>query len=292
VFNTSHFSIYALVEVEPDEQSISPWIWVLIAIILLLLIVITILIVLKMKHSEDNDKNDNNPDGNGGSDGTKVLATETTAVKNEPLTVTVSPETRVIATVQTLPVVMEETEEAPADEAEVVDANSSTTVYNRSFSAKIMQAEDNIQAYYSELKNELLSYKGVKARMSWAYESFNKGRNHVAKFTIRGKTLSLYLALDPDKYNVSRYHHKDVSETARYATVPFMLKIKSDRAAKYAKELIAEAMNKVGAVKIDGTKEDYTMDRKSVVALIEDGYIKVKEVEKPNFDEINNKKAE
>ena len=72
--------------------------------------------------------------------------------------------------------------------------------YNRSFAAKLIQSEDKVKRWYSELKRELLSYKKVAARVSWRHESFRYGRPTAAKFVIRGKTLCLCLALDPAAY--------------------------------------------------------------------------------------------
>ena len=69
--------------------------------------------------------------------------------------------------------------------------------YNKSFTAKIIQSSDEVKAYYSEIKNELLSYKGVKSRMSWKGETFYAGRVTYAKLCVRGKCLSLFLALNP-----------------------------------------------------------------------------------------------
>ena len=77
--------------------------------------------------------------------------------------------------------------------------------YNRSFSAKLIQADEKVKRYYSQLKNALLAYAKVAPRVSWRHESFRYGRPSVAKFVIRGKTLCLCLALDPADYSESKY---------------------------------------------------------------------------------------
>ena len=41
--------------------------------------------------------------------------------------------------------------------------------YKKSFTAKLIQSDDEVKSYYSSLKNELLSYDGVKSRISWKY---------------------------------------------------------------------------------------------------------------------------
>ncbi|MGN0797917.1 MAG: hypothetical protein ACI4M5_06870 [Christensenellales bacterium] len=106
-----------------------------------------------------------------------------------------------------------------------------------SFEMKLRLADDNIKSFYSELKNELLSY-GIKNRISRFRENFNKGRNQIARFTINGKTLVLYLAIDPASLDESYYHHKDCSDKKGAVDVPTMLKIRSKVAVKKAKALI------------------------------------------------------
>ena len=106
-----------------------------------------------------------------------------------------------------------------------------------SFEMKLRLADDNIKSFYSELKNELLSY-GIKNRMSRFRENFNKGRNQIARFAINGKTLVLYLAIDPASLDESYYHHKDCSDKKGAVDVPTMLKIRSKVAVKKAKALI------------------------------------------------------
>ena len=49
-------------------------------------------------------------------------------------------------------------------------------LYDRSFKARVMQADDQLKEFYDLLKNKLLSYKGVKSRFSWSGEIFRNGR--------------------------------------------------------------------------------------------------------------------
>lgn len=114
--------------------------------------------------------------------------------------------------------------------------------YNKSFTAKIIQSSDVVKNYYSEIKNELLSYKGVKARMSWKGETFYSGRTTYAKLCVRGKCLGLFLALDAKDYAESKYIVDDMYEIATYEKTPCLYRIKNDRRVKYSKELIATVM--------------------------------------------------
>ncbi|MDE7400881.1 MAG: uL15 family ribosomal protein [Clostridia bacterium] len=114
--------------------------------------------------------------------------------------------------------------------------------YSKSFEAKLIQSGEETKRYYSELKNCLLSYKGVKSRLSWKWETFRSGRKALAKLRLRGKTLSLALALDPAAYDGTKYHVDSLAETKAYAETPCLYRIKNDRRLKYAKELIDDVM--------------------------------------------------
>ena len=89
--------------------------------------------------------------------------------------------------------------------------------YRKSFMSKIILASDHTKDYYKDIKNKLLSYKNMRARTSWSFESFNSGRSKMAKINVRGKTLVLYLALEPAEYAKSKYHIRDMSEKTKYS---------------------------------------------------------------------------
>ena len=146
--------------------------------------------------------------------------------------------------------------------------------YNRSFSAKLIQSEEKVKRYYSELKNALLAYKKVVPRVSWRHESFRYGRPSVAKFVIRGKTLCLCLALNPADYAESKYIVDDMSRYAKFANTPLLYRIKNDRRCRYAKELIAKLFD--GAEPSDHTEEDFSdIPYEETQPLVERGLIKI-----------------
>ena len=148
--------------------------------------------------------------------------------------------------------------------------------YRRSYQSRLAQSQGRVQDYYSILKNALLSYKGVKGRISWNYEAFNKGRNHLAKMNAKTKTLYLYLALDPAELADTKYGIEDVSSKKKYASVPVLLKIKGDRKFKYALELI----DKMCAEKMELPKRanaedvDYRISYQTTEELVEAGIVK------------------
>lgn len=158
-------------------------------------------------------------------------------------------------------------EEAATEEPAPVKAESKPSAkinirvsYNRSFTAKLIQSDDTLKDYYSDIKNELLSYKKVKSRISWRYETFRKGRKLLAKFALRGKTLNFYLALNPADYEGTKYKIKDVSAVACNASVPSLYKIKNERRRRYAKQLIADLMKAEGIEAGERPETDYAAE--------------------------------
>lgn len=119
----------------------------------------------------------------------------------------------------------------------------------KSFDFKMRGASDEVKSWFSGIKNELLSYKKVRSRISRSCNSFRRGRNLLVKINIVGKTLKIYLALDVNNYDYNRYRQKDVSDTRKYELVPFMIRVKSNRSYNRVLELIADLMKKFECVK-------------------------------------------
>lgn len=159
---------------------------------------------------------------------------------------------------------------------EPVAANGVRIVYDKSFTARLSQSNVPVKEYYSSLKNYILSYKGVKSRISWRYDSFNKGRLKCIKLQFRGKSLYMYIALDPADVP-EKYHVKDYSGKSAYAEVPTVLKVGSDRALKYAKELVSLLMERNGIQRGETPSVDYVPAYRSTKTLIGMNLIKIKE---------------
>ncbi len=150
------------------------------------------------------------------------------------------------------------------------------TRYRRSFQSRLIQSQGNVQDYYTILKNTLLSYKGIKNRISWNYEAFNRGRVHVAKMNAKTKTLYLYLALNPEELVDTKYGIVDVSSKKKYATVPVLMKIKGERKFKYALELIQKlcAEDLALPLKKEPEEVDYHEPYRTTEELVQEGVVK------------------
>lgn len=148
--------------------------------------------------------------------------------------------------------------------------------YRRSFLSRLSQSRGNVQEYYSVIKNAFLSYKGVKGRVSWGYESFNRGRVKLAKVNAKSSTLYVYLALDPATLEGTKYFFTDVSSKKKYAATPVLLKIKGERKLKHALELIEKLcaeQNALPPVK-DYETVDYTIAEQTTEELVQAGLIR------------------
>ena len=145
----------------------------------------------------------------------------------------------------------------------------------KSFLAKLIQSDDEVKEYYSILKNELLSYKQLKSRYSWSVETFKYRRTHIAKMNVKGRTLYLYVALDPLEFENTKYFSHDATGISRYKGTPMMIKIKSERGVRHGIELISTVADMLGLVKNPKYIHiDYKPPYESTMALIEKRLIK------------------
>lgn len=165
--------------------------------------------------------------------------------------------------------------EPEEDAASYVTEGKDRVHYDRSFTAKIIQLKDDSKEWYTQVKNELLSYQKVKDRMSWKKETFRLGREAIARFVVRGKTLCLMLAVEPAGFTGTKFTVEDVSAVASTADTPCLYRIKSARRAKYAKELINAVMKELGIKKDPNFEpQDYYVPYEGTMGLMERGLIK------------------
>ena len=166
----------------------------------------------------------------------------------------------------------------PGEMSEYADGGDFANMmkFKRSFIARIIQSNDDYKQYYGEVKHALLSYKKVNSNVAWGAERFNKGRETIARMKIRGKTLCLYLALDPTAYKTSVYHHLDVSDNKSVAGTPMMVKIKSNLGVRKAIRLIDEMLFVRNGIKKEIPERDYAAmyPYETIEELIDDGLVK------------------
>lgn len=148
----------------------------------------------------------------------------------------------------------EERESAPAEiepqeseDEKLLSAfkNAKGLKLSRSFTAKLILASFESKEYFAQLSNALLAHKKVKCRIGWNDAVFNRGRTKIAKMTLRGKTLWLFLPLEAEKQE-EKYRCVDQSDKVKYQAVPCGMKIKSGRGVKRALELIQKVAEQNG----------------------------------------------
>lgn len=150
--------------------------------------------------------------------------------------------------------------------------------FNLSFRAKMTSLSDEAKGFYRELKDEFLTYKGVKTRISWKAEAVRKGRETIARFAVRDRTLCVFLALDPDAYRDSKYVFESVQDIKAYEAVPMLIRVKSDLSCRKVKELIADMMESREVKRMDAAPEtdySYLDDDTSTEARLRAGQLRI-----------------
>ena len=136
-----------------------------------------------------------------------------------------------------IPVEVHKEQNILVQEFQVLDENGEPRKIKKKFLTKMMYAPYETKEYYNEVKNYLGLYR-AKGRQSARCESF-RYKGLVAKVALGGKSLKVFLAIDPSFIDENpKYHLRDVSEKKQYTEVPVMMKIRSQRALKYFKELV------------------------------------------------------
>ena len=161
-------------------------------------------------------------------------------------------------------------EPAPAEEIVIApavteeDAAKKKRAPAKPFDYKIVTADEITQDRYNELKNFAMQYKKLKSRVSKKFDSLNRGRVQFVKFGLAGRTLKVYLNLNLEDVD-PKYHCKDQSFKKPYVQVPVLIRVKSGRAVKYAKKLMAQAAEAIELKQNPKyVPQDYILDMENI----------------------------
>ena len=132
----------------------------------------------------------------------------------------------------------------------LLTSNGTPKIIRIPFTTRMAAADDSLKAAYNEIKSLLKSY-GLNNRVSNSGDSFRLHRVTYCKITIAGKSLKLYLALNPEDYADTTYPVKDASSKAIYKETPLVFKVKSGLSLRRGEELIRDCMDKHGLEQID-----------------------------------------
>ena len=106
------------------------------------------------------------------------------------------------------------------------------------FGENLFSLDSDIKNYFSEIHNELVSYKKIKYRVSNRGIFYRLGRKTVAKMTVQGKILKLYVALNGNEYLKTLFLREGSSGVKVYKDVLFTAEIRSRRGKNNAIRLI------------------------------------------------------
>ncbi len=135
-------------------------------------------------------------------------------------------------------------------------------IIRRSFVEKMLKSEADVKGKYDELKSYLLSYKGVKTRVSIAGDSFRYKKELLIKITLEGKTLKVYFALDPNSFKDSPIPIIDASDKVCYSEVRSLLRVRSNLSLRRAKRLADELFKSKGLLQGEIVEHKYSNDLK------------------------------
>ncbi len=164
--------------------------------------------------------------------------------------------------IKSTPVDDNDDEDEEDDEEEDSDEGASEG-FNKKVLLKLMVACPRVQKYYNDLRNELNQYKSLKFKSNNTGDTYSFKNKVIFKVTVFPKALKVYYALDPKKYVVTKYHHKNVKDIKKYETIPLLLRVSSDRSYKYALELLGDLIKKVKAAKKNVKAYDYLSEFKT-----------------------------
>lgn len=178
----------------------------------------------------------------------------------------------------------EEVEVEPEEEvvpvAPVVERKVTRTINNYSFTSRLHLNDEETDLRYNDLKNHILSYTNVRTNLSWRQETFTVKGKMVVKLRLQGKTLRVYIGLEPKRFIDTKYNVVDNSNVKTHQTTPTLQVVRGPVQLMHAKELIDLYMKENEVEKNENYEEqDYTLKKLDRATLVEMELIKVQSAE-------------
>ncbi|MDE5617897.1 MAG: hypothetical protein K2I79_00230, partial [Clostridia bacterium] len=129
-------------------------------------------------------------------------------------------------------------------DAEQVGEDGKTRRRAVNFRQRLKFSSDKNRELYTQLKNVFCAQRNVAYRVCGSVEKIKYHNDLIAVIGVAKRSLKLWLALDPAQFDEERYYHKDVSDKARFASVPMYVKVGSGRAFNRAMELLGVLFEK------------------------------------------------
>ena len=102
----------------------------------------------------------------------------------------------------------------------------------QNFADRIVKLAPEAKEYFNATKNKIMSYDGVINITKNHCDSFVYNRKVIAKIAVSGKSIKVYLPLDPNAYSNAQFPHKDASMKKAHAKTPFAMRITSKLSTK------------------------------------------------------------
>ena len=119
-----------------------------------------------------------------------------------------------------------------------------TRGYRRSFGQKLRRSTKDVKEKYKTIVSHIKNIENVREIESDHFRTFRLRNKPICKITMKGKTLNVYLALNPNEYIDTKYIFEDVSHVKKYALYPMRVRLSSDRQVKWTCELIDLVLQK------------------------------------------------
>lgn len=116
----------------------------------------------------------------------------------------------------------------------------------RSFLARIALADEGVRALFATVRAQLLTFRGVRERVSWGGASYYCGRVLLARVVANTKSLAVSLAADPQEAARAGVHFRDLSDRKRFAAVPVRCKVTGERSLRAALSLVRAIAERQG----------------------------------------------
>ena len=157
---------------------------------------------------------------------------------------------------------------------EEIDAYlASSGRYSYSFQAKLIQSDNEIQDYYTDVKNLLLSYDGVKSKVGWDYDAFIYKGREIARIDIEDGLLNLYLKLDANDY-LGSYDNAINHNNPKFKDTKLLYSIATIADVDGAYELIDDLATENHIYPGEDRYDDYHFEYETNDELIARGLIK------------------
>ena len=159
--------------------------------------------------------------------------------------------------------------------------------YDYSFRAKLILSSEETRDYYRQITGFARSF-GVKVKGSWKKERIYLSKNRFALLFFKGMKLCVALALDPKKYEDSKYTSFDLTGMKKYDGTPLMLKMTSPRQMRHAIELLEILFTEAGLKHKNKPVDFEEIPYKSKRELVLEGLIRTEQ----HIEKIDNFKRE